>query len=134
MDRNRHIAAFGVAFLLLASCSPKIVERVVTQVEYRDVHHRDTTIRHDSVYIREYVKGDTVHHYEYRDRYVYRDRWRDSVLVREVHDTTTVEKKVEKELTAGQKAKIGAFWWLVGLLVAALVWIFRKPILSIIKL
>jgi len=115
------------------SCSPKIVEKVVTQIEYRDVHHRDTTIQHDSVYIKEYVKGDTVHHYEYRDRYVYRDRWRDSILVKEVHDTTTVERKVEKELTAGQKAKIGLFWWLVAGICGALVWIFRKPILALIK-
>lgn len=131
MDNLRYIAV--IVLLLAASCSPKIVERVVTQVEYRDVHHRDTTIQHDSVYIREYVKGDTVHHYEYRDRYVYRDRWRDSVLVREVHDTTTVEKKVDRELTAGQKAKIGAFWWLVLAVAGFAGWTFRKPILKLLK-
>lgn len=117
----------------LPGCSPKIIEKVKTEYVYRDVHHRDTTIQHDSVYIREYMKGDTVHHYEYRDRYVYRDRWRDSIDIREVHDTTTVEKKVERELTAGQKMKINSFWWLLAGLAAALVWIFRKPILTLIK-
>lgn len=115
------------------SCSPKIVEKVVTKIEYVDVHHRDTLITKDSVYIREWLKGDTVFVEKYRDKYVYRDRWRDSVSVKEVHDTTTVEKKVERELTAGQKTKIGAFWWLLTGLVAALAWIFRKPILALIK-
>ena len=100
---------------------------------YRDVHHRDTTIQHDSVYIREYMKGDTVHHYEYRDRYVYRDRWRDSIQKTEVHDTTMVEKLVEKELSPVQKAKINSFWWLLLGLSGCLVWIFRKPIIALIK-
>ncbi len=118
----------------LPSCSPKIVEKVKTEYVYRDVHHRDTTIQHDSVYIREWMKGDTVHHYEYRDRYVYRDRWRDSVDIREVHDTTTVEKMVEKELTVGQKMKINSFWWLLIGLVASLAWIFRKPIMKLFGL
>lgn len=145
MDNNLHIGKPGrgisilLMFILLCSfqalpgCSPKIIEKVKTEYVYRDVHHRDTTIQHDSVYIREYMKGDTVHHYEYRDRYVYRDRWRDSIDVREVHDTTTVEKKVERELTAGQKMKINSFWWLLAGLIAALGWIFRKPIINLIK-
>ena len=121
------------SFQALPGCSPKIVEKVKTEYVYRDVHHRDTTIQHDSTYIREYMKGDTVHHYEYRDRYIYRDRWHDSIDIREVHDTTTVEKKVEKELTAGQKMKINSFWWLLAALVASLGWIFRKPIVKLIK-
>lgn len=123
-----------ISFLLgLPGCSPKIVEKVRTEYVYRDVHHRDTTIQHDSVYIREYMKGDTVHHYEYRDRYLYRDRWRDSIVTKEVHDTTTVEKKVEKELSRLQKAKINSFWWLLFGLFVSLVWIFRKPIIALIK-
>ena len=117
----------------LPGCSPRIFEEVRTEYVYRDVHHRDTTIQHDSVYIREYMKGDTVHHYEYRDRYLYRDRWRDSILVKEVHDTTAVEKLVEKELSRSQKAKINSFWWLLVGLFASLVWIFRKPIIALIK-
>ncbi len=123
----------SVMFFILPGCSPKIVEKVVTKIEYVDVHHRDTLITKDSVYIREWLKGDTVYVEKYRDKYVYRDRWRDSISVREVHDTTAVEVKVEKPLSVGQKAKIGAFWWLLGGLAAALAWIFRKPLLALLK-
>lgn len=112
--------------LLCAGCSPKIVERVVVQRDTLQVHHRDTTYRRDSVYIREWMKGDTVYVDRFRDRYVFRDRWRDSVSVREVHDTTAVQVRVEKPLSWAQKAKIGAFPWLLLALIGSLLWIFRK--------
>ena len=120
-------AAVGLCFCVaLSSCSPKIVERVVVQHDTTTVHHRDTTYRRDSIYIREWAKGDTVYVDRFRDRYVFRDRWRDSVTVREVHDTTAVQVEVEKPLSWAQKAKIGAFPWVLLALVGALVWIFRK--------
>ena len=111
---------------ILASCSPKIVERIVVRHDTTTVHHMDTTYRRDSVYIREWMKGDTVYVDRFRDRYVFRDRWRDSVSVREVHDTTAVEVKVEKNLSWSQKAKIGAFPWLVLAVIGAALWIFRR--------
>lgn len=119
-------AAAGLCLFALPGCSPKIVERVVVQHDTTTVHHRDTTYRRDSVYICEWVKGDTVYVDRYRDRYVFRDRWRDSVTVREVHDTTAVQVEVEKPLSWAQKAKIGAFPWVLLALLGALVWIFRK--------
>lgn len=145
MDNNLHIGKPGrgisilLMFILLCSfqalpgCSPKIIEKVKTEYVYRDVHHRDTLITRDSIYIREWLKGDTVYVEKYKDRYVFRDRWRDSISIKEVHDTTTVEKKVERELTAGQKMKINSFWWLLVGLIASLGWIFRKPIVKLIK-
>lgn len=116
--------------LCLASCSPRIVERVVYQHDTTQVVRIDS-VRYwqkDSVFIRE--KGDTV--FQYVEKVRYRDRFRIDTLkeVREVHDTTFFERKVEKELSVGQKAKIGAFWWLLAGLAACLVWIFRKPLLS----
>ena len=123
-----------LCLLSIPSCSPKIVERVVYQHDTTTVHHRDTTYHRDSIYIREWVKGDTVFVDRYRDRYIFRDRWRDSVSVREVHDTTMVEKKVEKELSWGQKTKIGAFWYLLIGLLLSILWIFRKPLLKIFKI
>ena len=117
----------------LPSCSPKIVEKVKTEYVYQDVHHRDTLITKDSVYIREYLKGDTVHHYEYRDRYVYRDRWRDSIRTKEVHDTTTVEKLVEKELSWAQKTKMRLFPWLLATVIGLTVWTTKKWWLPLLK-
>lgn len=127
------LSVFLCPIFILPGCSPKIVEKVVTKIEYVDVHHRDTLITRDSVYIREWLKGDTVYVEKYRDKYVYRDRWRDSISVREVHDTTSVEVKVDKELSVAQKAKIGAFWWLLGAVLALVAWTFRKPLLGLIK-
>lgn len=116
--------------LVAVSCSPKIVERVVYRHDTTQVVRIDS-VRYwqkDSVFIRE--KGDTV--FQYVEKVRYRDRFRIDTLkeVREVHDTTFFERKVEKELSVGQKAKIGAFWWLLAGLSACLVWIFRKPLLS----
>ena len=116
--------------LVAVSCSPKIVERVVYKHDTTQVVRIDS-VRYwqkDSVFIRE--KGDTV--FQYVEKVHYRDRFRIDTLkeVREVHDTTFFERKVEKELSVGQKAKIGAFWWLLAGLAACLVWIFRKPLLS----
>ena len=127
---QKGLLARGALFVLLlvscAGCSPKIVERIVVQHDTTTVHHRDTTYHRDSIYIREWMKGDTVYVDRFRDRYVFRDRSRDSVSVREVHDTTAVEVKVEKPLSWSQKAKIGAFPWLLLTLIGAVLWIFRK--------
>lgn len=135
MNARNHMSrqAWRMVFLLLlpvlcAGCSPRIVEKVRTEYEYRDVHHRDTVVTRDSVYIREWMTGDTIFIEKYKDRYVFRDRWRDSVQVREVHDTTAIEVKVEKSLSWSQKAKIGLFPWILLALVGALLWIFRKHI------
>lgn len=118
----------------LASCTPKIIEKIVVQHDTTMVHHRDTTYRRDSIYIKEWMKGDTVYIEKYKDRYVFRDRWRDSISVHEVHDTTTVEKKVEKELSWSQKARLNLFPWMLLLLIGAGLWIFRKPLLKLLNI
>lgn len=121
---------------LLPGCSPKVIERVVYQHDTTVVHRRDSVIRRDSVYVKEWLKGDTVFIEKYKDRYVYRDRWRDSIRV--VRDSVAVETikevEVEKPLSWWQKARIGSFWWLLGSLAAALAWIFRKPLMRMFKI
>lgn len=121
---------FAVILLFLGACacSPKIIEKVRTEYVYRDRVERDTTFLHDSTYIREYVKGDTVRITEYRDRYLYRDRWKERTDTVAVHDTTRVEvvKKVEKPLTGWQKFRMNGFWVLLTIFVATGIWLFRK--------
>lgn len=123
-------------FTILPCCSPKIIEKVVYQHDTTVVHKRDSIVRRDSVYVKEWMKGDTVFIEKFKDRYIYRDRWRDSIRV--VRDSVSVEHikevKVEQPLSWWKRAKLGAFWWILGALVAALAWIFRKPLLSLLKL
>ena len=129
---HKGLLALAVVLILLpilsAGCSPRIIERVVYQRDTTVVHHRDTTYRRDSIWMKEYVKGDTVYIEKYKDRFVYRDRWRDSIRV--VRDSVAVETikevKVEKPLSWSQKAKIGAFPWILLALIGAVLWIFRK--------
>lgn len=129
LKKRLRAAAAGLCFVVaLPGCSSlwKARESIVIQRDTVAVHHRDTTFRRDSIYIREWVKGDTVYVDRFRDRYVFRDRWRDSVRVVERHDTTTVRVPVEKSLSWSQKAKIGAFPWLLLACLGLLLWTFRK--------
>ena len=126
----------GRKFLVLVwclsafACSPKIVERVKVVTEYRNIYQIDTTYQHDSVYIREWVKGDTVRITEYRDRYIYRYKTvRDTSYLRDSVAVETIkEVQVEQPLSWVKKAKIRAFWWLVLAVVGLAVWTFRKPL------
>lgn len=122
--------------LLLAACSPRVVEKIswrhdTTYVERLRI---DSLYQRDSVFVRE--KGDTVYIYteKIRDRYrLLRDTVR-VVQVDSVAYETVKEVKVEQPLSAWKSAKIRAFWWLVAGLVLALLWIFRKPLLNILRL
>lgn len=136
MARRASLLLIGVLLLALLSsvfsgCSPKIVERVVTQHDTTQVVKIDSVwqYQHDSVFVKE--KGDTV--YKYVEHIRYRDRYKVDTLVRvrEVHDTTAVEVKVEKSLSWSQKAKIGTFPWVMLGLIACLIWIFRKWIFKL---
>ena len=130
MDNHHHIVVAVIGAFLLASCSPKIVERVKVVTEYRNVYQVDTTIQHDSVYIREWIKGDTVRIVEYRDKYIYRYKTIRDTLVKA--DSVAVERikevKVEKPLSWSQRAKLGLFWWVVLAALGLGIWTFRKPI------
>ena len=140
---GRRTLSYTVLFTLLLlsitflpGCSPRIIEKVVYQRDTTVVHHRDSIIHRDSIYVREWMKGDTVYIEKYKDRYIYRDRWRDSIRV--VRDSVAVETikevKVEKPLTWWQNARIWAFWWLLGAVVALLAWVFRKPLMRCLGL
>lgn len=120
--------AFILAVLLASCCSPRIIEKVRVEKEYIDRIQRDSVILRDSVWQKEYIKGDTVYLDKYVYKYIYRDKYQTDTVLREVHDTTQVQVPVEKKLSFVQKVKIGAFWWLLAALAAALLWIFRGSI------
>ena len=134
MRRGQKIILFVALFVALSSCSPRIIERVRTEIEYRDRIQKDSVFVRDSIFQKEYVKGDTVYLDKYVYKYIYKDKLKTDSIYVAVHDTTTVEKLVEKQLTPMQKAKQKSFWWLILALAGCLVWIFRKPILKLIKI
>ena len=132
---KRIVLILAVLVLSLTGCSKKIIEKVVYQHDTTVVNRRDSLYFRDSIYVKEWLKGDTVYIEKYKDRYVYKDRWRDSITVKV--DSVAVERikevKVEKPLSFWQRLKIGSFWWLLVGLAGCLAWIFRKPILSLIR-
>lgn len=67
--------------LVCVGCSPKIIEHEVVKHDttYIEKLRRDSIYMHDSIYVHEYTKGDTV--YRERDRWHY--AWRDRL----VHDS-----------------------------------------------
>lgn len=79
------------------------VETVRTDTMYIFKQLRDSIMLHDSIYIHEYQRGDTI----YRDRIQYRDRWRDrwrtDTVYRSHNDSIAVPYPVEKSLTRWQR-------------------------------
>ena len=101
--------------LAVSSCSPRIAQQIgsSTQIQYRDriIERVDSVVVRDSVV--NYLKGDTVFIEKYRDRWRTKYKTEKDTIFVQKTDTLLVEEKIEKELTAFQKAKIDAFWWLI---------------------
>lgn len=145
------------ALLLLAlacSCSPKIMERVVTEykTEYRDRIIHDTATFEIPVEVEKIVTRDTVSHLENRYAasdavvsggylshsleskpqtiYVPYEVTVTDTLIVEKEVTTAVEtKEVEKKLSWWQKVRLWAFLPLLLLFL----WAYRKQIMGLIK-
>ena len=116
--------------MLLTACKTKervvTVEHVRTDTTYITRHHRDSVWLHDSIFMKEWLAGDTV--------YQLSDRWHTRYVERLRIDTTYVSKtdsipvpypvekivKVEKPLTWWQRLRmmIGGIV-LIGLVVIA---------------
>ena len=133
----------------LTGCSPKIIERTVKEIEYRDRAVHDTTTFEIEKEVEKIVTLDTVSHLENKyaksDAVVSKGFLTHSLESKpqiikipvEVHVTDTLIKEseirteikeVEKPLSWWQKFRIEAFWWLLLGVVALLVWTFRKLI------
>jgi hypothetical protein len=87
----------SLAIIILVSVSCRSVE-VVGSSEVKDVQKFsvarsvDTIYLHDSVFVREVMRGDTV----YLTRTEWRDRWRTRVVHDTVRHTEYVDRVVEK--------------------------------------
>lgn len=82
------------------------VETVLTDTVYKVRVERDSVFKHDSVYVKEWQKDDTV--YRDRDRWhtQYVERIKTDTLYQSKVDSIAVPYPVEKELTWWQERKI----------------------------
>ena len=138
LDRFLTCAITLIIILLIAimasSCSPRAIETIhVHDTTYIQKVQIDSVYKRDSIYVHD--KGDTV--------YIYKERWRekykylrDTVAVVRV-DSVAVEREkiveVEKPLSKWKSWQLAAFPWLLGLLSASGLWIFRKPLIKLIR-
>lgn len=79
--------------LMSVSCKsldPAIVASATSSASAA-THTYDTLVLHDSIYVREVLKGDTL----YLTRIEYRDRWRTQIVHDTIQDTQVVEKVIE---------------------------------------
>lgn len=130
MDGMKKITCLLVAIVALASCKTKTVVVTVPEVRtdttYITKEQRDSIWLHDSIYVSEKQKDDTI--------YLYQERWHTKYVEKVKTDTIyqhkvdsvgvpyPVEVKVEKKLnwwqnmrmTLGTIALIGIFLWIVG--------------------
>ena len=120
----------SMVIILLALVSCRSVE-VVGSSEVKDVQKFsvarsvDTIYLHDSVFVREVMRGDTV----YLTRTEWRDRWRTRV----VHDTVRHTEYVDRVVEKPPERYVPKFYkWCTGLLFALLTlmvarwWLKRK--------
>ena len=120
--------------LILAGCSPKVIEPIAHKRDTTYVEHTqiDSIYRRDSIFVKE--RGDTVYIYKERIRDQYK-LFRDTVTVVRIDSVAyeaLKEVKVIQPISTWKQVKIRAFWPLLLALAAALIWIFRRPILRLI--
>ena len=108
--------------MVVSGCTTtKYVETIKTDTVHYHTYQIDSVQILDSVYVKEFIKGDTL--VLEKTKYLFRDRTKlVTDTIKEVK-VEYVEKpiEVEKKLTAWQKFKINAGEWMLGGIVALLV-------------
>lgn len=127
------LIAIIIAMVCVGCKSVEYVE--VETIRLDTLHHYelqyDSIVRIDSIYEKEYVKGDTV--YLEKTKYHFRDNTKmvTDTIVEKVVETKEIPIEVEKKLSVWDKVKIGiadcllAFVALCGL-AFAIFWVIKK--------
>lgn len=117
------LIAIIIAMVCVGCKSVEYVE--VETIRLDTLHHYelqyDSIVRIDSIYEKEYVKGDTV--YLEKTKYHFRDKTKmvTDTIVEKVVEVKEKPIEVEKKLTTWQKFKINAGEWMLGGIVTLLV-------------
>jgi hypothetical protein len=147
--------------LFLVSCgvckkTPQVIIRDSVHVEYRDRIVRDTAKVEIPVIVERNVTRDTASHLENRivvsdaivsNGFLYHSletkpqtikvpvdiHVTDTLIVEKTGETIYQTEYIEKELNWWQKFRLKCFWVLLATTAGCLVYIFRKPIMALIK-
>lgn len=117
-----YIALSIILAIMMAGCrSVEYIEKVRTDTTYITKQQRDSIWQHDSIYVHEYTKGDTV--YLERTRWLtkYREHLRVDTFYKAKTDTLIVEKVVEKKTVQTFFEKIRSDIGAVAILMVILV-------------
>ena len=112
MDRLKGLfwglLACAVLTLLFGCTTTRYVPVPSVSVDsvYVDRWLRDSVYLHDSVFVNQYSKGDTVFVDKVVTRYKYKDRWRHDTVAVVRTDSVRVPYPVEKELSIWEMTKI----------------------------
>lgn len=122
--------------LLCCSCKTKyvVVESVKTDTTYINKTQYDSIWMHDSIYLKEYMKGDTVFLEKTKIQVKYKEKQVHDTLIHEMVDSVPIPYPVEKDLKWSQRTAIKFFPWLLAAVVGLVGWTFRKPILKLVAM
>ena len=119
----------AMTILALPSCrshnTPLISRMDTNSYQVHALQRIDTIYRHDSVYVREVMRGDTV----YLTRTEWRDRWR----IREVHDTIHNTQYITQTIEHPPEKYVPKFYkWCTGLFLAIIAGVILYYVLKIV--
>ena len=94
----------------------------------------DSIWKHDSIYLHEYAKGETIFVEKTNWKTYYKEKVRVDTLIENHVDSIAVPYPVEKQLNWRQHTAVKFFPWLLAGFVGLLGWTFRKPIMKLIAM
>lgn len=121
-----------LSVVLLVGCTTTRyvpVPSVSVDSVYVDRWQRDSVYLHDSVFVNQYSKGDTVFVDKVVTKYKYKDRWRYDTVAIVRADTTNVPYPIEKDLGWWENTRMYSFPVLVAIvavLAFIVVWLARR--------
>lgn len=135
MDRLKGLfwglLACAVLTLLFGCTTTRYVPVPSVSVDsvYVDRFHRDSVYLHDSVFVNQYSKGDTVFVDKVVTKYKYKDRWRYDTVAVVRADSVRVPYPIEKDLGWWEKTRLYSFPVLVAMIAVlafVVVWLVKK--------
>ncbi|MBQ9143771.1 MAG: hypothetical protein IJX60_02360 [Paludibacteraceae bacterium] len=116
-----HCLLFLVFLLISCKSLDTTIATSATSTASATTHSHDTLIIRDSIFVREYVAGDTI----FRDRIQYRDRWRTQIIhdtiIRTDSITQVIEHPPERYIPPFYKRCTIVLWILIALSILYLI-------------